>query len=426
MNEIVKCSISGIAFTFDTDAYTSLRTYMDALNSTYKETEDGEEIVTDIEARIAELILSHQNNTRVVNRALIDSIIDQMGSAEQIHETETTNPTQKEEPRIPRRLYRDAVHAKLGGVCAGLGNYFDIDPVWLRIGIFVPLLFQIIAETPLSFCCFGDFMINIFGVFIVSYIILWFAVPVARSARQQLEMKGERITTQSIRETTRQPYDVDGRAKSIVASVISVFGQVVLILLKILIGIILFGLILAAITLLIGIFAVANYGSIGYTDWQIPVGISILGIFAAMSLLILLIYVLINLLISRKPAAKVVLIICCIWLLASLCFVGMGIREWHNSDRTQITIEDNLMNDAVETDDFDTETLNSMNDAVEAKDVDTKALVVNDSIAKPATAIKKQPTKSSKTNSSSFGKSVVQKADTTISRSGSKVVATKP
>lgn len=86
MKEVKKCSISGVAFTMDADAYQELEKYLDSLKKTYKDTPDGAEIVADIEARIAELILTTQDNTRVVEKPLILNIIHQMGSVEDISE----------------------------------------------------------------------------------------------------------------------------------------------------------------------------------------------------------------------------------------------------------------------------------------------------------------------------------------------------
>lgn len=105
MKEVKKCSISGVAFTMDADAYQELENYLDSLKKTYKDTPDGAEIVADIEARIAELILTTQDNTRVVEKPLILNIIHQMGSVEDISE-ESSDKKATEEPRIPRRLYR--------------------------------------------------------------------------------------------------------------------------------------------------------------------------------------------------------------------------------------------------------------------------------------------------------------------------------
>lgn len=138
MKEVKKCSISGVAFTMDADAYEALETYLESLKTTYKDTADGAEIVADIEARIAELILSAQDNTRIVEKPLILNIIRQMGSAEDISRESVDRDLHCDTPRIPRRLYRDTENAKLGGVCAGIGKYFDSTPCGCASGCFCP------------------------------------------------------------------------------------------------------------------------------------------------------------------------------------------------------------------------------------------------------------------------------------------------
>lgn len=180
MKEVKKCSISGVAFTMDTDAYQELEAYLESLKKTYKETPDGAEIVADIEARIAELILSAQDSTRVVEKPLILNIIRQMGTAEDISEEEPGRSP--EEPRIPRRLYRDTENAKLGGVCAGIGKYFDVDPVWIRLAMFLPILLTVFHWIPFMSWT-GPMMGNLFGIFVICYVIMWFAVPAPRTAR---------------------------------------------------------------------------------------------------------------------------------------------------------------------------------------------------------------------------------------------------
>lgn len=138
MKEVKKCSISGVAFTMDADAYEALETYLESLKTTYKDTADGAEIVADIEARIAELILSAQDNTRIVEKPLILNIIRQMGSAEDISRESVDRDLHCDTPRIPRRLYRDTENAKLGGVCAGIGNISTSTPCGCASGCFCP------------------------------------------------------------------------------------------------------------------------------------------------------------------------------------------------------------------------------------------------------------------------------------------------
>ena len=331
MKEVKKCSISGVAFTMDTDAYEALDAYLDSLKKSYGETPDGAEIVADIEARIAELILSTQDNSRVVEKPLILNIIEQMGSAEDISDQNADRDLQYETPRIPRRLYRDTENAKLGGVCAGIGKYFDVDPVWVRLGLFLPLLLTCFGGIPFLFW-FGPVFGNLFGIFGICYVIMWFAVPAARTARQKLEMNGEKITAQSIGEVTTAATnnEPDSKAKPIVAEAVSLFGKIVLILLKIFAGILVFGLIMGACALIIGLFAVVIGGPEQIhleklSDFSLWV--PILGILIVLIPVILLIYVLMCLIASRKPGGKTVLAIFLLWILSIIGCSVIAIRE---------------------------------------------------------------------------------------------------
>ena len=354
MKEVKKCSISGVAFTLDADAYEALEAYLESLKRTYGESNDGAEIVADIEARIAELILSTQDNTRIVEKPLILNIIQQMGSAEDISDATDTD-LHNDTPRIPRRLYRDTENAKLGGVCAGIGKYFDIDPVWVRMTLFLPLLFSCFGWIPFLHWASPMFG-NLFGVFLICYFIMWFAVPAARTARQKLEMNGERITAQSIGETTTAAAnnDPDAKARPIVAEAVSIFGKVVLILLKLFAGLIVFGLIMLACALIIGLIAILIGGPETLNlDWNLSLWVPILGIVIALIPTILLIYVLMCMIASRKPGGKVVLVIFILWILTIIACatiaikenVGERLRERNNVLKEvlhrQITIDDN-------------------------------------------------------------------------------------
>lgn len=331
MNEVRKCSLSGVAFTMDADAFALLAEYIETLKKNYEDSADGDEIVADIEARIAELILSAQDSTRVVERPLVENIIRQMGSAEDISETDPA-ANRRGGPRIPRRLYRDTQNAKLGGVCAGIGKYFDVDPVWVRLTIFLPLLVLCLQWIPV-FRWIGPMMGNLFGIFIICYLIMWFAVPTARTARQKLEMNGERITEQAIRRTTEQTaaQDPDSRTKPVVAEAVSAVGKVVLMLCKLFAGLIVFGLILGACALIIALFAII----VGGHDMPLSphfledmnLGIPILGILLVLIPIILLIYVLMCLIASRKPGSKTLLAIFLTWIAGLAMLVGLAYKE---------------------------------------------------------------------------------------------------
>lgn len=314
MKEVIKCSIAGVAFTLDTDAYDTLRRYLDTLNDTYRTTPDGPEIVADIEARIAELILTAQDGSRVVDLPLVRNIIAQLGTPEDIS-GRGESPADGT-PRIPRRFYRDTANARLGGVCSGVGRYFDIDPVWIRLAFFLPLLCSFFGWIPLVGWT-GPIMGNLFFIFTVCYCVAWFVVPAARSPRQKLEMNGERITAQSIRETAAASNDADRKAKPIVADAVSALGQVVLIAMKIVAGLLVFGLILTACGLIIGLFAVAVSGPELFAHSPLHdsgTWISLLAIGIALLPVLMLIYVLMCLIASHKPGGRIVLAFFLVWM----------------------------------------------------------------------------------------------------------------
>ena len=321
MNATKKCSLSGIAFTMDPQAYTELNDYLEKLKQSYHDSAEGPEIVADIEARIAELILSTQDNTRVVEVPLVRNIIGQMGSVTEINTDETAAPNEAA-VRNPRRLYRDSDNAKLGGVCAGLGKYFDVDPVWMRLLVFVPLLFVILCHNG----WFSTLMGNLFGCFCIGYVVMWFAIPVARTARQKLEMNGERITAYSIGQTARAANDPDGRSKAIVADTVSVFGTILMVLLKLFAGLIVFGLVLAACGLFIGLIWL-SIGGHELIDDQLPIAVPILGIFIGLIPVVMLIYVLMCLLASRKPNGKGIFGMFIVWILTIIACATIAIRS---------------------------------------------------------------------------------------------------
>lgn len=340
MKEVKKCSISGVAFTMDTDAYQELEAYLESLKKTYKETPDGAEIVADIEARIAELILSAQDSTRVVEKPLILNIIRQMGTAEDISEEEPGRSP--EEPRIPRRLYRDTENARLGGVCAGLGRYFDVDATWVRLTLFAPLLLLILVEVLPFSGTLSTFFSNLFGVFVLGYFIMWFAVPAARSARQKLEMEGEPITVRSIREKTVRDSETNSDVKSIVARVIYALGQLALIVIKIFIGFFIFGLTFAACILLIVLFALifgdpGGSGTLSIAGWTMTTtAMGVMGLLTVLIPLLLLIYILFCLIASRKPSGRATLIVFLLWILTIVATGGLILREYGGEQRHRL------------------------------------------------------------------------------------------
>ncbi len=296
MNEIKKCSIAGVSFTLENDAYDVLSTYIESLKKTYSDDPDGEEIIADIEARIAELILSAQSPESIICRPLIDNIVKQLGSASQIDEehgeqtrhAETTD--QNGNPRIPRRLYRDMENGKLGGVCAGLANYFDTDPTWIRLAVFAPLFVWLFSSIGIL-RWIQPFSANIFGLV--------------------LEMKGERITAQSIKEATSEQQYVNAEPeRTLIAKIVCVLGNILLILLKIIAAFILVGLVLGASLLALVLVCIMPMFA-----FEFFTGLMLLTFLLVLIIpLVVLIYLSIQLLISRRPRGGFMLGSLLLWL----------------------------------------------------------------------------------------------------------------
>ena len=317
MNEIKKCSLAGISFTLEKDAHTALADYITSLQNAYRNDPDGEEIIADIEARVAELILSAVPADAIVTKPLVLNIIRQLGSAEEIEseqpeqeprQTETTAPDGN--PRIPRRLYRDLQHRKLGGVCAGMAHYFDIDATWIRLAMFIPLCLTIFGS--IDFLRWlSPMMGNMFGLVILGYIIMWFTIPPASSARQKLEMMGERITTDSIRSNV-QNATTEEQSRTIIADIVNIIGKILLICLKIVAAILLIGLVVGVCVL--GMVALAGIPMLAF---NVPTGIALIAFFGVVMLpLLTLIYLVIMLLLSMRPKGKWLLVMLILWIIS--------------------------------------------------------------------------------------------------------------
>ncbi len=191
MKKTIKINLRGIIFHIDDDAYEKLKNYLNAINNQFQHLEDGHEIIEDIESRIAEIFHTKLSDKKqVINQGDVDEMITTMGKPEDyINGDEYHEEAAGERAtgyRAQKRLYRNPDDAVLGGVCGGLGTYFNIDPVWIRI-IFVLLLLA------------G-------GVTLLVYIVLWIVIPKAETPSQKLEMRGERITLETIEKSVKEEY----------------------------------------------------------------------------------------------------------------------------------------------------------------------------------------------------------------------------
>lgn len=180
MKKTTTVSLSGSIFTLEEDAYSLLNSYLQRLEFHFLKEEGKQEIISDIESRIAEHLREViKSQSQVVNVDEIKKIIKIMGEPGEIEGEENMKNSNQNNYRSYRRLYRDTDDKILGGVCAGMGHYWNIEPLLLRVII---ILF------------------TIFGVFpgLIVYIVLWIVVPPAITNTQKLEMRGEPVTADNI------------------------------------------------------------------------------------------------------------------------------------------------------------------------------------------------------------------------------------
>lgn len=291
MKQIQKVSIANISFSLDKDAYVSLKQYIDSLHAYYDQDPDGSEIIADIEARIAELILNEQVYTKVVSKQLIDSIVMQLGMPEEIDDAadQYAGTAQAADTAIPRRLYRRREGRVLGGVCSGMAHFWDLNVAWLRLVFLAPMILFIIAA-PFDWNVIRDFALGCSWVFIVIYVVLWFAIPLAKSPRQKLEARGEKITPSSIRQNLQErAYTPSAKkAASVMAEILAVTGRVLLFCIKLVVAIIGFGLLTAAIAMLVAmIVAFINPAAIGFLSFMPLTGFAIIPPMVFLSLVIM-------------------------------------------------------------------------------------------------------------------------------------------
>lgn len=390
MKEVIKVSISGISFAFDQNAFKAMNAYLERLEKGYANNPDGKEIIADIEARIVEIVLSSQSTEQVVSLPLVEKIIEQMGLPDDLESTDTD--TQQTHEQFPRRLYRNPDGAKLGGVCNGIATFLNIDTVWVRLSLFAPLFLLVFAAT-LGFHGICPFLGSLFGMLIVLYFLLCIAVPVARTPRQRLEMRGEKITASSIHEsfrneaTSRAASPRSSRSTSVLAEVIYVLGRVVLFGIKAFALLIGFFFAMAAIGIIIAIFCLDTLGA-GNVSTEVMQAISMasgiapIALAAIVSLIILLpialiVWLILRLIFNTKTNRTAMSIILGIWIIVVIYVSIISIR---NLDAVRRSVMENTH---IETHSYQSETVGESADSSDIEafstTVTTESVVESDS-----------------------------------------------
>ena len=138
MNKTININLGGVFFHIDEIAYQKLKSYLDAIRRSLSDDPKGrDEIITDIESRIGELLSSKVKDVRqVVNQQDIEEVIDVMGKPEdymvddEIFNDDTYSTYNR---KRPRKLYRDGSDRFLGGVSSGMAHYLNVDVGAIRL-----------------------------------------------------------------------------------------------------------------------------------------------------------------------------------------------------------------------------------------------------------------------------------------------------
>jgi len=172
MKKVININFQGRVIPIEETAYNMMKRYVESLRLFFNNEEGKDEIINDIEGRIAELFgESLKKGSTCITEEDVNTIINSMGRPEDFEEDEAKVHSQLGEDNTyqqahtseqrtneSKRLYRDENHKVIAGVCSGIANYFGIDPVVIRILFLVTL-----------------------GVTLIPYLILWVAVPSSAS-----------------------------------------------------------------------------------------------------------------------------------------------------------------------------------------------------------------------------------------------------
>jgi len=244
MNKTVNINLGGMIFHIDENAYLKLQNYLNAVRRSFAGASGEDEIVSDIESRIAELFSQKlQHDKQVVSNKEIEEVIEVMGQPEDymvdedIFEDEPR--TRKTTSSTNRKFYRDVDHKYIGGVSAGLGHYFGIDALWVRL-LWILLVFT-------------------FGTGILFYILLWILIPEAHTTAEKIAMTGDPVNISNIEKKIKEGFDTasdtvknvdyqkySDKAQSGISSFFDAIGNVIMSLFKV------FGKFIGVLLLLVG------------------------------------------------------------------------------------------------------------------------------------------------------------------------------
>lgn len=192
MKKTFTINLNQSVFNIDEDAYQTLSSYLSSLEKHFSKEADSQDILSDIEARIAEKFQASSKSKNVITQKDVDTVISQIGTVKDITSQDGSESTSKADSILNdasnfftsfknKKIYRDTDNKVLAGVVSGIASYLSIDVTLLRI------LFALLLFIPYTS-----------GFIVLFYAIFWYVAPEAKSTVDKLEMKGESLTLSSL------------------------------------------------------------------------------------------------------------------------------------------------------------------------------------------------------------------------------------
>lgn len=178
MKKVSNVTLGGVIFTVEEDAYAALGAYLDGVQRHFASFPERDEIVADIESRIAEKFTAAVSARKhSINMADVEEVIRSMGSVADFADAAPATPASAPSAGTAERrtrLYRNVDDQIIGGVGSGVAAYFGVDPTIVRLVMFIIIFFG--------------------GFGFLLYLVLWLIVPAAKTEAEKLEMRGEPVT----------------------------------------------------------------------------------------------------------------------------------------------------------------------------------------------------------------------------------------
>ncbi len=243
MEKVTKINLSGIVFHINENAFLELKEYLDKVKDSI-DVKIQDEVILDIENRIAELFLEIQKRKSILDIQHVKHIIGIMGNPEDYILEENEKKTDKEKEKIKKVLFRDPDNKILTGLSSGIAHYFSIDPIIIR--------------------AFWVLLVITYGSGVLFYFLLWLIIPQAETTSDKLKMKGEAPDIDSIKKTIQENKDKLKKGKDIIEGFLGGVLKIVMFIFKIIAFILCFALVISIILLILSY--TLGLGYMGFLD----------------------------------------------------------------------------------------------------------------------------------------------------------------